>query len=324
MTAMTIPPPTPGQRAAAARWLVRLDRGDLDAGECRRLKTWLDADPRHRQALNEAQALWQGLEAPARRLAAHPSGRVGAGIRRWWHPPRIGVAGVVAVLVLMLLAPLLGDAAAWVDDLRADQVAPRGQVRVVDLPDGSVMTLAGNSAATLAFAGDQRRVSLLRGEAFFQVRPDPARPFVVVAGDAWARVVGTGFDVWRGPDRVVVTVDHGTVDVGADGGGSQRLTAGQAVDVVDGRPGAVVAANPVQVAAWRDGRMVFFRQPVAAVAAALRAQSVGTIVIANPGLAGRRISGSFPADDVAGTLAAIGDTLGARVVRLGPFLTVVY
>lgn len=319
--------PTRAQRDAAARWLVRLDGGLDQAGDQEALRRWLAADPRHAQALREAQALWAALEGPVRAEAAHRAQR--RGWRRWWPeagPSRAAWAWAATACVLLGLVggPLLPAGIGWLADLRADVVAPRGQTRTVTLPDGSTLTLGGHGAVAVDFAAGRRQVHLLRGEAFFAVRPDPGRPFVVVADHAWARVVGTRFDIRQTQERVTVTVEHGIVDVGGDAGGSQRLLAGQAVEVVAGRPGAVVAADLDRVAAWRDGRMVFYRQPLAEVVGQLSGQSAGAIVVADGALAERRISGTFPAGDVAATLAAIGDTLGARVLRLGPWLTILY
>jgi len=68
--------------------------------------------------------------------------------------------------------------------------------KVINLPDGSVITLNRNSELTFPdkFDNDIRTVEL-RGEAFFDIESDPSRPFVVDAGRAQIKVLGTSFNV---------------------------------------------------------------------------------------------------------------------------------
>ena len=82
------------------------------------------------------------------------------------------------------------------------------------LPDGSVVTLAPHSKFiyTPGLKGDSRTISL-EGDADFSVVSDPARPFVVLAGDITVRVLGTSFLVRSGPDGTEVIVTTGVVEV---------------------------------------------------------------------------------------------------------------
>jgi ferric-dicitrate binding protein FerR (iron transport regulator) len=85
------------------------------------------------------------------------------------------------------------------------------------LPDGSVVTLASHSKFiyTPGLTGDSRTISL-EGDADFSVVSDPARPFVVLAGDIAVRVLGTSFLVRSGPDSTAVNVTTGVVEVSRD------------------------------------------------------------------------------------------------------------
>ena len=67
---------------------------------------------------------------------------------------------------------------------------------VVSLPDGSKAWL--NRSSELSYSSDhgkETRNVKLTGEAFFEVTPDEARPFIIDAGDARIKVVGTSFNV---------------------------------------------------------------------------------------------------------------------------------
>ncbi|NWO96327.1 FecR domain-containing protein, partial [Escherichia coli] len=74
------------------------------------------------------------------------------------------------------------------------------------------MVLNTATQVELDFDREARRVALLNGEAQFDVVKDPARPFIVTAGDVTVRAVGTRFSVWRlGEDRTRVVVAEGIV-----------------------------------------------------------------------------------------------------------------
>jgi len=67
---------------------------------------------------------------------------------------------------------------------------------VVNLPDGSKISLNRNSVLTYRenFGKRNRNVELT-GEAFFEIAPDASKPFIIDAGKADVRVVGTSFNV---------------------------------------------------------------------------------------------------------------------------------
>jgi ferric-dicitrate binding protein FerR (iron transport regulator) len=93
------------------------------------------------------------------------------------------------------------------------EVTTSEQVIYKTLPDGSKIALNKNSK--LIYPGDfrnNRREVRLIGEAFFEVTPDAMQPFIVDAGIAKIRVLGTSFRVNAFPDSAVeVNVIEGKV-----------------------------------------------------------------------------------------------------------------
>ncbi|WP_202215023.1 FecR family protein, partial [Klebsiella pneumoniae] len=79
------------------------------------------------------------------------------------------------------------------------------------LPDGSRIFLSRDSEADIAYEQTHRRISLVRGTAFFQVKSNPWRPFVIRADGREITVVGTEFDVSRRGTEVAVSVANGIV-----------------------------------------------------------------------------------------------------------------
>jgi transmembrane sensor len=95
----------------------------------------------------------------------------------------------------------------------------------VDLPDGSTIFLNRNSQFSYRsnFGGRGRNVSLT-GEAFFEIAPDASKPFIIDAGNARVRVVGTSFNVItkNSESAVEVYVKTGKVML-SDNSGSKDL-----------------------------------------------------------------------------------------------------
>ena len=95
--------------------------------------------------------------------------------------------------------------------------ADRGHISIVSLPDGSKVWLNSGSTLTYPAVFDKiRSVELVNGEAFFDIRHNTKRPFVVHYGDLHAQVLGTSFNIkyYKKLNDVRITVVTGLVEVG--------------------------------------------------------------------------------------------------------------
>jgi transmembrane sensor len=95
------------------------------------------------------------------------------------------------------------------------QFESQAGVKTDTLSDGSIVTL--NKFARLdypqKFSGNQRLVALVKGEAFFNIAHNKARPFIITAGAATIKVVGTSFNVKNKNGMVEIIVETGLVQV---------------------------------------------------------------------------------------------------------------
>ena len=127
----------------------------------------------------------------------------------------------------------------------------RGQRSTVTLSDGSIVKLNAGSAITFAehFTGHTREV-MLEGEAFFEVKKDPGRPFVVKSGDLQPTVLGTSFNIraYPGDSEMTVTVASGRVQVESVVGREEGQTSGQLQNDVEQKK---VVLSPNQQALYR-------------------------------------------------------------------------
>lgn len=89
------------------------------------------------------------------------------------------------------------------------------EVKIDTLADGSVITLNKHSVVTYPdrFTGDTREIKLNKGEAFFNIAHNKAKPFLIHVNDATVRVVGTSFNIKYGQDTTRVIVETGVVQV---------------------------------------------------------------------------------------------------------------
>lgn len=300
----------------ASEWLVARAAGDLDADPAAqsRFRDWLAASPENARALERQQAVWNALpgmahlaalkDEPALEAAPTPAP---APLRHRlpWRPIGAGVTALAATLIaaLMLRSPEPQPAP---KPLPTGDYATRiAELRRVTLPDGSQVTLGAASAIDIDFSATQRRVTLAAGDAFFDVAHDKARPFVVASGDMLVRVVGTKFAVHRGALNARVTVEQGIVEVSRPQAATapMRLTAGQQAVVTPPAPAvapqiAVAPIAPEDVAAWRDGRLVYQDAYLRDIVADANRYYPGTIHLAEPALGNRQLSISFRTDQI--------------------------
>ncbi|MFG1263611.1 MULTISPECIES: FecR family protein [Xanthobacter] len=300
----------------AIEWVVRVHSGAPEAeAEAWAFARWRAENPENEAAAREAEALWHGLGGAG--VLARDAKRK-ASREKITRRALIG-GGAFAVLGLGALA-----AGAVRDRLAADVATGVNEVRTTELPDGSRVLLNASTALALDFSATERGVRLLSGQAMFTVARDPARPFVVTAGDGRTRAIGTAFDVDIRPDGVVVTVVEGVVAVAtATGGAGAILRADQSLRY-DGR-GRVIgpqAVNADAATAWRRGKLIFDRRPLVEVVAELQRHTHARIIIAGNRLKGLEVTGVFELDDPSAVLETIEQTLPVRVVRL-PLINVI-
>ena len=307
--------PTPAQEQAAFAWLSLLhDRPS--AGDQLTVSQWLRADPAHAEAYAQAQVVWELSEGPARTLADEDAlalqGFLDA-MDRPRRPQLLRWSGALAMAACLLLMISLGTGwqpQRWIDDLGADYVSAPGEIRTVTLADQSQVTLDADSAIAVDFSRGERHVQLRRGAAFFQVT-HTGEPFMVDAHGGETQVLGTQFEVRLQEQGARVTVLSGRVGVKSAQDGQQRiLGAAQRVAYDQRTTSEPQTIDPQSQLAWRDGWLNYYRTPLADVIDDLSRYYPGRIVLLNPQLGEKRISGSFPSKDPEAVLAALKSVVG--------------
>jgi len=155
-----------------------------------------------------------------------------------------------------------------------------GMRSTITLSDGSRVRLNENSEFEFPedFSGDQRSVKL-EGEAFFDIGPNPEKPFVVQTGEAEIEVLGTSFNI-NTDQATEVTVTSGKVKV-ADRHSLEQafLQPGQQA-VVDGKAIAIHEVNPEYFIGWHTRSLSFEEEPVEKVFEILE-RAYGVTILTN-------------------------------------------
>jgi transmembrane sensor len=325
---------TPAQ--AAARWLTC---EDLDQSPHReQFAAWLDESEANREAWTQAHQMWDVFDdaddsdlIAAMARAARQAGPEPVAKSFW---PQLIAASIAVVAVSATL--LMGAQQAWFEPSakptqvavnevasltavgRADYVTGKGQKSIVDLPDGTRVTLDVDSAVDVAFTGGRRDVRLLNGRAFFDVAHDRAHPFAVQAGERVVTALGTQFDVRLTPGAVRVVLAQGSVSVVSAPGGPTappvKLAPGQAFAAQDGVAGKVSSADVDEALAWKQGVVEFHDQPLSEAIGLLNRYTRAQIVIKDPKVAALRVTGVFKTGDIERFGRSVSQVLPVKMV----------
>jgi transmembrane sensor len=285
----------------AAQWFAGMHSGEVTDEERRAFAAWLAASPDHAQQYRSMDYLWSAARRiPEARLRAMAQDAVPAPILRASRR-RMGL-GLAAACLLVAMVTLSGTSVA--PGARADTLdfsTHKGERRQARLPDGSMLTLNGDTHVVVRFQDERRQVELRQGEAFFDVRRDATRPFLVDAGMGQVKVTGTRFNVRRDATAMQVTVESGSVLVQSGQWwhrSERRLTAGeQTVAYPNQALSAVDTINVGQVMAWQRGKVIFNGEPLGKVITDMNRYLAQPLLFEAPSLAQHRVSGIFNVDD---------------------------
>lgn len=282
---------------------------------------WRSKDQANADAFARAVGIWDAFDyvGAEPHLWALREAALAAGAeprRHLWLGVGAGIAASLQAMVL-LATIFLGQAslpslpqkgaghverpiAANLRSISLDYMTAKGELRKIDLADGSRVTLNTDSAIRVAFAADQRLITLLRGQALFEVAKQHGRPFVVQAGNRQITALGTVFDVRLDHNRTQVTLVEGKVVIDGLTDGTidsliapTVLTPGHELIVVEGVTQALTKVDVDQQLLWRDGFVEFADTPLLAAVHEMNRYSSVQMVVADADTGRLGVSGIF-------------------------------
>ncbi|HTV32371.1 MAG TPA: FecR family protein [Methylocella sp.] len=300
---------------AAIEWWVRLRAGALTREEKAAFDLWLASDPAHRVAFDEVSRM-SGKLADLR-PSPQPKRFTPVSLRFW-----LAGVGALAAASIALYADF-DDLTAY---LRADYYTGTRAPQLVTLDDGSHIELDAHSAIKVNYGSDERRLTLIEGEAWFEVAPNPTRPFIVEAAGGTVTALGTAFDIALeksdGIARVTVTehrvnISSGGKDVVVEEGETSSFSRSATTE-------APLRVDVEIATAWRRGLLIVEKRPLSDVLAALGRYHHGFIACMSAEVCSRRVSGVFGTDDPFQALREIESSLGLHMLRLTSYLVLLY
>jgi transmembrane sensor len=265
----------------------------------------------------DVDRLWETLHQSVRVTpAVGPVRPVG---QRWLIQPLQWAAVFVGAL-LLVTGGYWGYKQLYPADLI--QQTAFGKTATLTLPDGSLVSLNGNSRLryAAAWSSGQTREVWLDGEGFFRVTHQPGHERFVVhlPNKLNIEVLGTQFDVLARQSRARVVLNNGKIrlDVG-----------GQAKDKLVMKPGDLFYADvknnvfyrkrvdPTIQSAWQEGKLRFEGTTLREVAEMLEETYGVQIVITDPALLKQAITGTIPNKDLNTILTGLSTLFDLNITR---------
>lgn len=187
------------------------------------------------------------------------------------------------------------------------------------LTDGSIVALNRRAVLATRVTDKQRRVKL-RGEAFFEVKPDVQRPFVVEVAELEIKVVGTAFNVDQQTDSnvVKVSVKEGKVRLQHADQAVLLIAGQQAVfNRLEGRIETLSATANPNTGAFRDRMLTFDNIPLSEVLTTLEKVYGASFTLKNPRLMDCRLVGRYPNLSLERILQILQDTFLLTITPSG-------
>lgn len=315
---------------AAAAWLLRLCDHEPGTAERAEFVAW-DQHACNHAAFIQALETWCAMDDVANepwlielmqeaRAARH--GRLHRQpLKRWM------VAAACLTLVFFVAAGVWWYAASPVT-----YSTGIGERRVVQLGDGSQISLDADTRVEVAYGRDHRRLRLLQGRVACDVAKDPLRPFSVRARNKVVVATGTEFSVELVSNQVRVVLYEGHVAVLDDDRGGLhpqpvRLAGSpQAADsiLVPGRELVVAAqadaatvdrVNPAQSIAWEQGLLYFNNEPLGTAIQRINRYSAAQIAVGDSEAARVRVSGVFEAGNTTAFISGVTAVFPIRAIN---------
>jgi len=281
----------------ASDWLLTLQSAKPNEETIDEWLRWCDAHAENFNTFQRLQQGWKDLDALKPHVRALRAGSSGRRFSRKTWALAAGLGAIALTLGAFHYLPWQGEGS------QPQQLAAALVNRAATLPDGSRMILGAQSRVNMNFEGHERQLDLSKGEAYFKVKHDKSRPFVVQAGEISVKAVGTAFDVRRDRDQVIITVEEGTVDVSSRAPGRKpatwRAEAGYQVTYsTKERSASIASVNASAELAWRNGELAYVREPLTSVVEDLNRYSTQKVVLDDAQVADLRFTGTAFASSV--------------------------
>ena len=285
--------------ARAAHFLRKSALGDWSEDDQAALDEWLAQSMVHSVTYWRLKAAWARTERMTALVPASPAAEPS---RRAW-PVFLGFAASIAAAAIISVGvySYKSSVAPGIQTYSTDV----GGRETVSFSDGTRIEMNTDTAVRARMTTKERTVWLDKGEAYFQVRHDPARPLTVYVAGHRVVDLGTEFLVRDDANYLEVALLKGRARVADDA--AQKASAPVTLSPGDvalatGHDMSVTKMNAHDLETqlgWRRGVLVFYHTTLADAVDEINRYNRQKLVIADPDVAKLRINGTFPANNAA-------------------------
>ncbi len=318
----------------ACLWISRMDRG-LSQTEQRDLVTWCNQNSTHHSTLLKMASYWDDVSVLNELSGLFPLEKNHSSHRKIIS---IALAASVAIVSLFSTNALMNKSfLPFIPSLNEQSLTqtktlttPIGEQSSFTMSDGTHIQLNTNSVVEVAYTSSFRQLTLVQGEARFDVAKDKSRPFTVTSGEKSFTALGTIFNVQKSDEKAMeLMVTEGRVlitkaDEALEVIKQTMLTVNEntleselpGILVISGEK-AIIAEHsktPVEKVsldqvqrdlAWQQGMLIFDGESLSDALLEVSRYTSSRFKILDPKMASVKVSGYFKANDVDGLLASL-------------------
>ncbi len=322
----------------ACLWISRMDRG-LSHVEKQELTIWINQNKAHHKMLLDMAAYWDDLSVLKELSGLFPLEKAPKKANNKLYA--LAMAASFALFSL-LSANFVIDNPFNLFSPQQDLVQTQtfktklGQQASFSMSDGTSIQLNTNSIVSVAYTPAHRKITLIRGEARFDVAKDKNRPFTVVAGEQSFTALGTIFNVQKDNEHTMeLVVTEGKVLVAPATESLENLTkafkhpsaeqfsgtlviSGEKASIADGKsvPVNTISLDQVQRdLAWQQGILIFDGESLEQVLLEVSRYTRTKFKISDPSITHLKVAGYFKAGDIEGLLASLDSNFNLNIIR---------
>jgi ferric-dicitrate binding protein FerR (iron transport regulator) len=321
--------------------IVKYLSGEITHDEIMKLESWMGEKPAHRNLFNDYKKVWESLGkvADSSGINVHEEWKKLKGKMKdaghhsviFKSPAvkdfRFYLLRIAAILVIGLFLGITGilinrnfGYITYITD---------NATISVQLPDDTQVTLNADSRLQIQrkFINDQRLVKLT-GEAYFEVSPDPGKPFIINTGKIEIKVLGTSFNVsaYEDNDLIEVIVNAGQVAVTRDDVTTQRIIlkpGNRGVFNKKDQSLKLSVNNDPNFLAWKTRQLFFEDKSLDEVLITLNKIYHSNVLIHGDSLKEERITASFNNQSLDAILNVLAATLDLNIKEINGDLVLI-
>ncbi|MDT4291646.1 FecR domain-containing protein [Methylomonas sp. MO1] len=304
----------------AVAWFIRLRADNVNNEDRTSFEHWLNLAAEHRDAFNEVCAMWGDTDLlKSLSISAKVHGIAPKHSKKRYINTRMPLALAACLILAVSLSSQMRIL------FKADYSSAIGERKTVLLEDGSTAMLNTDSAIAVNMKDGKRSVELFKGEVFFDVKPDPSRPFLVHADHSTTRVLGTRFFVNHRKERDEIKVLSGRVEVSDNQIWKDPVVLGEdeMVAVYDTKIGQPKKLDSKLATSWINGFLAYENETLESVIDAINRYHPGMVFFRDDSLRQLKVNGRLSIRDSHDMLKVLQRTMDLKMTYVTDWVVIV-